>query len=100
MYGHFFLYRTPSNKAGQALLISGTMVDMEIQVDIPLPPGPPRARYPFSQMGVGHSFVETDPELIRNLRAAVYMHSRRNPGVRFTVRWREEDKGWRVWRVT
>jgi hypothetical protein len=51
-------------------------------------------------MGVGHSFVETDPELIRNLRAAVYMHSRRNPGVRFTVRWREEDKGWRVWRVT
>jgi len=50
-------------------------------------------------MGIGHSYVETNPDAVRNLRAAAYMFSRRNPGVKFTIRWREEDKGWRVWRV-
>ena len=80
-------------------MTSCTIVDMDIQVDIPLPPAS-RSMYPFAEMEVGHSFVEADPMRIRNVRSAVYMYSQRHPGIRFTVRWQRAEQAWRVWRVS
>lgn len=72
-------------------------VDMQIQATFPIPPIPARERYPFSQMAVGESFMVLDPTWIKNIRSAAYMHSRRHPGVKFTVR--KYGEGWRIWRT-
>ena len=73
-------------------------VGMNIDKNIPLPGGgDPRQRYPFADMAPGDSFLILDATWIKNLRSAAYMHSRRNPGTRFTCR--RYGEGWRLWRV-
>jgi hypothetical protein len=50
-------------------------------------------------MRVGDSFLIINPDKVKNARSAAWMFSQRHDGVRFSIRWREADKGWRVWRV-
>lgn len=71
-------------------------VGMEFDKHIPIP-GPSRETYPFGQMSVGDSFMVVDATWIKNIRSAAYMHSRRHPGVKFTVR--KYGDGWRIWRT-
>jgi hypothetical protein len=66
---------------------------------VPAPTVRQRQTYPFYDMRIGDSFLITDRDRVKNARSAAWIFSKRHHGVRFSVRWREEDKGWRVWRV-
>lgn len=73
-------------------------VAMKLEKNIPLPGGvDPRERYPFPDMDVGDSYLVVDATMIKNLRSAAYMYSRRHPGTRFTCR--RYGEGWRLWRI-
>ncbi len=73
---------------------------LTIDSHVPMPKTHQREKYPFYDMRIGDSFLITNPDKVKNARSAAWMFSQRHDGVRFSIRWREADKGWRVWRVS
>ena len=69
---------------------------LTIESNVPAPDWQKRAKYPFSDMAVGDSFLITDADMIKNARSAAWMYSKRHGG-RFSCR--KVPEGWRVWRV-
>jgi hypothetical protein len=58
----------------------------------------PRVRYPFSEMGVGDSFIIFDYKKAESARvAALLFTKRRMPSWRFSMR--KTTEGWRLFRL-
>lgn len=70
---------------------------LRIDSHVPAPPVSPREKYPFYDMRIGDSFLIEDAALVKNVRSAAWMFSRRHPPVRFSCR--KAAGGWRVWRI-
>jgi hypothetical protein len=81
-----------------ALPVALLYIDRMLQIDstVPMPASQHRVKYPFNDMTVGDSFLIREPSMVKNVRSAAWMYSKRH-GWRFSCR--KVDGGWRVWRV-
>lgn len=73
---------------------------MKIESGIKIPPartGKKTSKYPFTEMGVGDSFV-VDPAIAKQARNCAYLYGMRH-GMRFCCRTNPEDRTLRVWRT-
>jgi hypothetical protein len=66
--------------------------EFTIEKNIP-PPSRWRNRFPLDKMEIGDSFDCKDKKTIRLASAAAWVHARKNPPKKFSVR------GTRIWRV-
>ena len=71
------------------------MLNIDKSGTVPTPPENSRAKYPFSSMEVGDSFL-IPPELVSKVRIACHTYAHRT-GKKFSVRM--DGAGHRCWRL-